>query len=198
MPTEPSHDDFTGLWRNQKLEKQAMNVAAVRARAEILQRRTRLSRLLALSLTPASIAFVAWVVWMTPLPMAKLGVAITLGTTFLAVWNMFRPRLMKMRAPPPESSAATLIAFQRDSLIEQRKSLLHPLLISAPALVGGALVTVAVFSRGFQLVAAAPMVLLSIAVIALWFSQRRQAKRLKGELDALDALEIDPSKHISV
>ena len=81
MPSETSEDNFKILWRNQKLENHTMNVAAVRARAEILQRRTRLTRLLALILAPASIAFIGWVALVTPVPIAKLGVVITLGTT---------------------------------------------------------------------------------------------------------------------
>lgn len=192
--SEHPQDPLKSLWRSQQPETTTMSIEAIRAQGRALDRRMRLRTLWGLAVAVAAAALFAWMSATAPNGIVRAGFLIEILGTVVLAWLVGR----RWPGEPPdgESSAVQLLDHQRGLLLRQRTTFLRVLAAAAPMLAGLVVMVAGLWVEAAQRGAAAiflgnsaPLfVLLGAWFVALWVVWRRQSTRLRGEIEALDAL----------
>ena len=190
--SQPPDDHLKALWKGQETEHPTMTTQAIRALARNHGTHVRDRFAMGLVLIAVEAAFFgvmalrarnAWI----------LGgdVAVLAGLVWMT-WRLGRK--LPGRLPGASASASALIDFHRAEL-ERQQTNYRWLLLSAGPIIAGLLVMV----YGFHvlrpqagLTRFAPFFILLVSwFVAGWFIQRRQARRLRAQIDELDAMKRD-------
>ena len=188
------HDkDLRKLWQQQQTPQLALNVAALRAKAISFRRGKGFDDSLRFLGVGFIVVFLPIILfrrygWELHGILAKLG---ALAMAAGAAYVLFQLRKYWTRAVPPESAAASLLAFHLQELTRRRDLLMNFWrLIVAPLVPGVLLLMTDVFLRPGNPI---PMLLpsatiLALAVLTSWMNRRR-GQQLQREIDALVALQ---------
>lgn len=192
--SEHPEDPLKSLWRSQQPETMTMSIEVIRAQGRALDRRLRLRTLWGLAVTVAAAALFAWMSATAPNSIVRAGFLIEILGAVVLAWVV--GRRWPGEQPGGEWSAVQLLDHQRSLLLRQRTTFLRVLATAAPLLAGLAVMVAGLWVEAAQRGAtatflrnSAPLfILLGVWFVALWVVWRRQSARLRGEIEALDAL----------
>lgn len=190
-----SEQEIKQLWKSQSAETVIFSADELQARARAFQHRINRRNRIELAAGAAVIAAYCIYFWLFPFLWIRTGcVLVVLGV--LVVLHQLHRRA-RSRTPPAESLAMAHLAFYRAELVRQRDALRDVWLWYVAPFVPGLLV----FRWGVETELASsgagwrgPLVHLAMAAFALgvmWLN-RRSARKLQLEIDALDRQATDP------
>jgi hypothetical protein len=187
--SQPPDDHLKALWQGQETETPTMTVQAIRALARNYGADVRDRFLIGAVLVAVEASVFGMMAWRAPNDMVRLGDLLVLfGLAFL-IWRA-RAR-WPSRLPDTQASVGSLLDFHRAELERQRTSYGGMILSVGPMIVG---LLVIVYGLHVARPHAGPknfapfFVLMALWFVAAWFVQRRQARRLQGQIDEVDAL----------
>jgi hypothetical protein len=189
-PEMPGADPAQALWQGQELENPTMTLQAIRMLVRNDREHVRNGLLFGLVLVVVEVLAFGRFALTAKNDVIRAGeVIVMLGLAWMA-WRMWR-RQFGQRLPDASASTQTLIAFHRAQLVRRRIGFGWMAVTAAPVFMGIAVS----FYGGWLLNPApllphlAPLLALSAAwFVAAWFIQRRQARRLQGQIDDLDEI----------
>jgi len=187
--SQPPDDHLKALWQGQETETPAMTALAVRALARNHGTLVRDRYLILGALVAIEAAFFGHLAWRAPNDGVRIGSLIMLFSLAWIVWRL--RRRWPGRLPDTTASADALIDFHRLELSRQRYSYGDMLVTAGPTFAGAAVLLYGLhmarpqaglekFDRFFALMA--------VWLIAAWFIQRRQARRIQSQIDEMDDL----------
>jgi len=186
-------DDLRKLWQQQPTPRLALSTEALRKKATSFRLHRSLgdlSRVLAFGFMAVFFAYVAFrrYGWELPGVLAKIG---AMGMAAGAVVSIYQVRKFWTRAVPAESASTPLLAFHVEELGRRRDLLMNFWkLVILPPIPGLLLIMTEVALRPGNPV---PMLLPAVAMLALAvmssLMNRRRARRLQRDIDALAALQ---------
>jgi hypothetical protein len=191
-----NEQEIKQLWKSQPAETASFSADELQARARAFGHRIQRRNRVELAAGAAAIAVYGIYFWLFPFPWIRTGCVLVALGTLVALHQLHRRA--GSRTPPAESLGLAHLAFYRAELVRQRDALraawrwyVAPF---APGLV--------VFMWGVERELAGPRagwrgLLIHLAMVAaalgvVWWN-RRAARKLQLEIDALDRQATDPN-----
>jgi hypothetical protein len=172
------------IWQNQRRERPTMSVEEIRTRANMAQTKARRSLSLALALSGLLVIFCAIAIVTLSGPPRVITVtmmAVVLAVAYIAYKRMGFPRQLL-----PDAALTACLQFYRRELELQYRSVALTWRFAIPLTIYGWL-TWNVWARSIGPLSV--RILLPSLLALILFLRRREARRVKMELDTLDELE---------
>lgn len=190
-----NEQEIKQLWKSQPAQAASFSADTLRARAQAFQRRIQRRNRIELAAGAVVIAVYCVYFWLHPFPWIRTGCVLMVLGTLVLLHQLHRRA--GSRTPPAESLGMAQLAFYRAELVRQRDALRDAWLWYVAPLAPGLLV----FMWGMDTELAGPGagwwgLLRQLAVVAVllgivWLN-RRAARELQHEIDALDRQATDP------
>jgi hypothetical protein len=187
--SQPPDDHLKALWQGQDTETPTMTVKAMRLLVRNDRDHVRQGLLLGFGLIVFEAIAFGSMLRVARNDVMRAGEIIILAGLAWMAWRLWRRR--PGRAPDPDATTQSLVAFHRESLVRRRGGYAWLMISAGPMLVG---VLVLVYgerlaSPGVSASRLIPFFTLFVLwFVVAWFINRRGSRRLQDQIDEMDDL----------